>query len=53
MLLCGCVLLLLGSTLAHPLDEVSLDTEWENWKTTHNKEYNGLVSICLSTHLTI
>ncbi|XP_067094044.1 cathepsin K [Osmerus mordax] len=42
MLLCGCVLLLLGSTLAHPMDEVSLDTEWENWKTTHNKEYNGL-----------
>ncbi|XP_066538545.1 cathepsin K [Hoplias malabaricus] len=35
-------LLLLSSTLAHSFDSVSLDSEWENWKVTHRKEYNGL-----------
>ncbi|XP_036828496.1 cathepsin K isoform X2 [Oncorhynchus mykiss] len=42
MLLCGCVLLLLGSVLAHPLNEMSLDAQWDSWKTTHLREYNGL-----------
>lgn len=48
MLLCGCVLLFLGSVLAHPLNEMSLDAQWDSWKTTHLREYNGLVSVCLS-----
>lgn len=42
MLLCGCVLLFLGYVLAHPLDELSLDAEWESWKATHLREYNAL-----------
>lgn len=46
MLSCVCVLLLAASALAH-LDEVTLDAQWEQWKGTHSKEYNGLVSVCL------
>uniref|UniRef100_A0A8C9TUX9 Cathepsin K n=1 Tax=Scleropages formosus TaxID=113540 RepID=A0A8C9TUX9_SCLFO len=42
MLLCGGVLVLLASALACPPEGLSLDTEWENWKMTHKKEYNGL-----------
>nr|XP_024002736.1 cathepsin K-like isoform X2 [Salvelinus alpinus] len=42
MLLCGCVLLLLGSVLAHPLNEMSLEAQWDSWKTTHLRKYNGL-----------
>ncbi|KAM9309803.1 cathepsin K [Pholidichthys leucotaenia] len=41
MLSCACLLLLAASALAH-LDEVSLDSQWEQWKSTHQKEYNGL-----------
>ncbi|XP_041798749.1 cathepsin K [Chelmon rostratus] len=41
MLQCVCVLLLAASALGHQ-DETSLDAQWEQWKTTHNKEYNGL-----------
>ncbi|XP_049901976.1 cathepsin K [Epinephelus moara] len=36
-----CVLLLVASALSH-LDEASLDAQWEEWRTTHRKEYNGL-----------
>nr|XP_033497524.1 cathepsin K [Epinephelus lanceolatus] len=36
-----CVLLLAASALSH-LDEASLDAQWEEWRTTHRKEYNGL-----------
>ncbi|XP_035248384.1 cathepsin K [Anguilla anguilla] len=42
MLLCGTVLLLLASALAYTPESLSLDSEWESWKTTHRKEYNGL-----------
>ncbi|KAG9345301.1 hypothetical protein JZ751_009847, partial [Albula glossodonta] len=42
MLLCGSVLLLLASALAFSPERLSLDSEWENWKATHKKEYNGL-----------
>ncbi|XP_064208021.1 cathepsin S-like isoform X1 [Anguilla rostrata] len=42
MLLCGTVLLLLASALAYTPESLSLDSEWESWKTTHWKEYNGL-----------
>ncbi|XP_053182262.1 cathepsin K-like [Scomber japonicus] len=41
MLPCVCVLLLVASALAH-LDEATLDAQWEQWKVTHRKEYNGL-----------
>ncbi|XP_044065451.1 cathepsin K isoform X2 [Siniperca chuatsi] len=41
MLQCVCVLLLAASALGH-LDEASLDIQWEQWKVTHTKEYNGL-----------
>nr|XP_046255797.1 cathepsin K [Scatophagus argus] len=41
MLQCVCVLLLAASALGH-LDETSLDSQWEQWKVTHRKEYNGL-----------
>nr|ACO82385.1 cathepsin K [Lutjanus argentimaculatus] len=41
MLQCVCVLLLAASALAH-LDEAFLDAQWEQWRTTHRKEYNGL-----------
>ncbi|KAM7382909.1 hypothetical protein PAMP_002604 [Pampus punctatissimus] len=41
MLPCVCVLLLVASALAH-LDEAALDAQWEQWKVTHRKEYNGL-----------
>lgn len=45
MLSCVCMLLLAASALGH-MDEVSLDAQWEQWKITHSKEYNGLVSAC-------
>lgn len=38
----GVLLILLGSAVTLAFDPVSLDSEWENWKTTHWKEYNGL-----------
>ncbi|KAM7421571.1 hypothetical protein PAMA_015620 [Pampus argenteus] len=41
MFACVCVLLLAASALAH-LDEAALDAQWEEWKVTHRKEYNGL-----------
>ncbi|CAJ1063054.1 cathepsin K [Xyrichtys novacula] len=41
MLQCVCVLLLAASALSH-LDEVTLDAQWEQWKVTHGREYNGL-----------
>ncbi|XP_070768612.1 cathepsin K [Enoplosus armatus] len=41
MLHCVCVLLLAASALGH-LDEALLDGQWEQWKVTHTKEYNGL-----------
>lgn len=40
-----CVLLLATSALGR-FDEYSLDAQWEEWKSTHRKEYNGLVSVC-------
>lgn len=46
MLQCvGVLLLLLALALGH-LDETALDSHWEEWKVTHRKEYNGLVSVC-------
>ncbi|KAJ8290104.1 hypothetical protein GJAV_G00008750 [Gymnothorax javanicus] len=42
MFLCGFLLLVLASALAYPPEHLSLDSEWESWKTTHRKEYNGL-----------
>ncbi|KAM6910416.1 uncharacterized protein FYW49_012343 [Xenentodon cancila] len=36
-----CALLLAASALGH-LDEAFLDQQWEQWKTTHRREYNGL-----------
>lgn len=42
MLLCVCTLLLAMSALSLPLDQVELDAHWEQWKITHQKEYNGL-----------
>lgn len=45
MLQCICVLLLAASALSH-LDEATLDNQWESWKITHRREYNGLVSLC-------
>ncbi|XP_029308132.1 cathepsin K [Cottoperca gobio] len=41
MLQCVCVLLLAASALSH-LDQSSLDSQWEEWKITHRREYNGL-----------
>uniref|UniRef100_G3PJL8 Cathepsin K n=1 Tax=Gasterosteus aculeatus TaxID=69293 RepID=G3PJL8_GASAC len=41
MLRCVCMLLLAASALSH-LDQVSLDAQWEDWKITNQKEYNGL-----------
>ncbi|XP_029959711.1 cathepsin K [Salarias fasciatus] len=41
MLSCACLLLLAASALGQ-LDEASLDSQWEQWKTTHRREYNGL-----------
>uniref|UniRef100_A0A1A8GR76 Cathepsin K n=1 Tax=Nothobranchius korthausae TaxID=1143690 RepID=A0A1A8GR76_9TELE len=41
MLSLVCVLLLAVSARGH-LDEALLDTQWEHWKMTHSKEYNGL-----------
>lgn len=42
MLLCACITLLLASALSFPLDEAALDAQWEQWKMTHRREYNGL-----------
>ncbi|XP_071391497.1 cathepsin K, partial [Centroberyx affinis] len=42
MLVCVCMLLLAASALGHPLDEATLDAQWEDWKITHRREYNGL-----------
>lgn len=36
-----CALLLVASALGL-MDQVSLDAHWEQWKSTHRKEYNGL-----------
>uniref|UniRef100_A0A1A7WES0 Cystein proteinase inhibitor protein salarin n=1 Tax=Iconisemion striatum TaxID=60296 RepID=A0A1A7WES0_9TELE len=36
-----CISLLAVSALGH-LDEAMLDAQWEQWKMTHSKEYNGL-----------
>ncbi|KAF3692402.1 Cathepsin K [Channa argus] len=41
MFSCLCVLLLATSALGH-LDEATLDAQWEQWKITYKKEYNGL-----------
>ncbi|XP_062254538.1 cathepsin K isoform X2 [Platichthys flesus] len=41
MLSCVCVLLLAASALSH-LDEDFLDAQWDEWKITHLREYNGL-----------
>ncbi|XP_008287179.1 cathepsin K [Stegastes partitus] len=41
MLSCVCVLLLAASALSL-LDEAALDAQWEEWKSTHSREYNGL-----------
>ncbi|KAM6967341.1 cathepsin K [Aplochiton taeniatus] len=42
MLVCAIMLLLLGSVLTHPLDEMTLDAQWQQWKTTYGRDYNGL-----------
>ncbi|KAJ3598293.1 hypothetical protein NHX12_001804 [Muraenolepis orangiensis] len=46
MQLCVCVVLMLAAAaapaLGHPLDEVTLDGQWDQWRTTHRREYNGL-----------
>nr|AEI61876.1 cathepsin K [Gadus morhua] len=42
MLLCLCALMLAGAALCHPLDEVTLDAQWDQWKITHRRDYNGL-----------
>nr|XP_015192100.1 PREDICTED: cathepsin K-like [Lepisosteus oculatus] len=44
MLLCGGVLLLMASALAYPSQQEWLDSEWESWKMTYRRQYNGLVS---------
>ncbi|XP_038138413.1 cathepsin K [Cyprinodon tularosa] len=36
-----CVLLLAVSALGH-IDETTLEAQWEQWKITHRREYNGL-----------
>uniref|UniRef100_UPI0037E87E10 cathepsin K n=1 Tax=Semicossyphus pulcher TaxID=241346 RepID=UPI0037E87E10 len=41
MLQCVSVLLLAASALGY-LDEATLDSQWEQWKVTHTREYNGL-----------
>lgn len=41
MLQCVCALLLVASALGL-MDQASLDTQWEQWKITHKREYNGL-----------
>ncbi|KAM8735442.1 cathepsin K [Acanthopagrus schlegelii] len=41
MLQCVCLLLLAASALGH-LDETTLDHQWDEWKLTHRREYNGL-----------
>ncbi|KAG7271643.1 hypothetical protein CRUP_033967 [Coryphaenoides rupestris] len=42
MLLCVCLLMLAAPALGHPLDEVTLDAQWDQWKTTHRREYNRM-----------
>ncbi|XP_028325748.1 cathepsin K [Gouania willdenowi] len=41
MFSCVCALLLAAAALGH-LEEAFLDAQWEDWKTTHRREYNGL-----------
>ncbi|XP_059194931.1 cathepsin K [Centropristis striata] len=41
MLQCVCVLLLAASALSF-MDEATLDRQWDEWKITHRREYNGL-----------
>ncbi|XP_076844540.1 cathepsin K-like [Brachyhypopomus gauderio] len=40
---CVVLLLLLGCVMSHTVGSASLDSKWETWKTTHNKEYNSPV----------
>ncbi|XP_020510682.2 cathepsin K [Labrus bergylta] len=42
MLSCVCVLLLLAASAQSHLDAATLDSQWEQWKMTHTREYNGL-----------
>ncbi|XP_062394838.1 cathepsin K-like [Sardina pilchardus] len=39
MILCGSVLLVVGSVLVHATHNPALDTAWEDWKSTHQREY--------------
>lgn len=45
MLQCVCMLVLLAASALGHLDQASLDSQWEQWKVTHRREYNGLVSV--------
>ncbi|KAL2084370.1 hypothetical protein ACEWY4_019888 [Coilia grayii] len=42
LILCGCVLLVFGTVLVQATHNPALDTAWEDWKSTHQKEYLGL-----------
>ncbi|KAL2084369.1 hypothetical protein ACEWY4_019887 [Coilia grayii] len=42
MLFRGCVLLVFGSVLVQATHNPALDTAWEDWKSTHQKQYLGL-----------
>ncbi|KAL2084368.1 hypothetical protein ACEWY4_019886 [Coilia grayii] len=37
-----CVLLVFGSVLVHATHNPALDTAWEEWKSTHQRQYLGL-----------
>ncbi|XP_076136159.1 cathepsin K-like [Alosa pseudoharengus] len=39
MILCGSVLLVVGSVLVHATHNPALDAAWEDWKSTHQREY--------------
>ncbi|XP_041962384.1 cathepsin K-like isoform X1 [Alosa sapidissima] len=41
MILCGSVLLVVGSVLVHATHNPALDAAWEDWKSTHQREYFG------------
>ncbi|XP_076145903.1 cathepsin K-like [Alosa pseudoharengus] len=41
MILCGSVVLLVGSVLVHATHNPGLDTAWEDWKSTHQRKYLG------------
>lgn len=45
MLRPACALLLLAASALGHLDQAALDSQWEEWKVTHKREYNGLVSV--------